>query len=70
MKTEFLVLDSAPIFKSASLLCELSSEFITVPEVLQEIKDQATRDAIARLPYKIVTKSPSEESLSFSIMLY
>ena len=66
MKTEILVLDSAPIFKSASLLCELSSEFITVPEVLQEIKDKATRDAIARLPYKIMTKSPSEESISFS----
>jgi RNA-binding protein NOB1 len=64
-KTECLVLDSAPIIKSAKLIGNLSEEFITVPEVLAELKDKTTRETLEILTYKISTKTPSEEAMKY-----
>ena len=63
VSSEILVLDSAPIIKSAKFINGLSKEYITVPEVLSELKDRATKDALLTLPYTITTKTPSEESM-------
>lgn len=64
-KAECLVLDSAPIIKSAKFIGDLSEEFITVPEVLAELKDKTTRETLEILSYKITTKTPSEEAMKY-----
>ena len=64
-RAELLVLDSAPIIKSANFIKDLSKEFVTVPEVLSELKDKATRETLLTLSYKINTKCPSEESMKY-----
>ena len=67
-KAKCLVIDSGPMLKSAYDLHMLATEFFTVPEVLKELKDKATRDTLERLPYSITLKTPSEESIKFSII--
>ncbi len=58
-----LVVDSAPIINSSHTLSALAQKYVTVPEVLKELKDKATRDALEKLPFQLETKSPSEEAI-------
>ena len=64
MKIETLIVDSAPIIKSALQLENLSTKIITVPEVIAEIKDMETRRLLETLA--IQTQTPSEEAMKKS----
>jgi RNA-binding protein NOB1 len=57
-----IVLDSGPLFQS-SFPPTLSESYWTVPEVIAEIKDEATRDRMGRLPFELKVRAPSVESL-------
>lgn len=59
-----LVLDAAPLFQSGSVLpAHLSENFYTVPEVVAEVKDTASREALGKLPFEVKVKSPTPEAV-------
>lgn len=59
-----LVLDAGPLFQAVNTLpATVSDNFYTVPEVLAEVKDEASREGLGRLPYEIKIKSPSPEAM-------
>jgi|LauGreDrversion4_1035100.scaffolds.fasta_scaffold148854_1 hypothetical protein len=41
----------------------LASSFVTIPEVLDEIRDKQSRQFLATLPFPIETREPSDESV-------
>jgi RNA-binding protein NOB1 len=41
----------------------LAARLVTVPEVLDEIRDKQSRQFLATLPFGVETKEPSEESI-------
>lgn len=55
---EHLVLDSGPLL-AAHLPASLSNAFYTVPEVLAEIRDPASKARLAALPFHIECREPS-----------
>lgn len=57
-----IVLDSGPLFQS-SFPASLSESYWTVPEVIAEIKDEATRERMKRLPFELKVRAPSVEAL-------
>ena len=64
-KTRTIVLDSGPIIQGSieflqSLNGGVGVEFVTVPEVLGEIKDPVTRQKLDLLPFRIRTQRPSD----------
>lgn len=58
-----LVLDSAPLL-TGSLPASLSEKFYTVPAVIEEIRDEASRARLSQLPFKLETRTPSAEALA------
>ena len=46
------------------LLTGITGAQITVPEVLMELKDQKTLQILSSLPFKIKTKTPSQEAMA------
>ena len=41
----------------------IASKVVTIPEVLEEIRDKQSRQFLATLPFGIETKEPNEESV-------
>ncbi|KAI8924226.1 Nin one binding Zn-ribbon like-domain-containing protein [Entophlyctis helioformis] len=62
-KVATLVVDSGPLIKGHQL-AHLSSSFVTIPEVLAELRDKQTREAVAALPFQLQTRVPSEEAIA------
>eukprot|EP00842_Homolaphlyctis_polyrhiza_P000031 jgi/Hompol1/1028/HPOL_004430-RA len=62
-KVESLVLDSGPLIKGHNL-AHLAHNFVTIAEVVQELRDQKTRDAIMALPFELAVRVPSEEAIA------
>ncbi|KAI8909058.1 Nin one binding Zn-ribbon like-domain-containing protein [Gorgonomyces haynaldii] len=62
-----LVVDAAPLIKSAYKLGQMSSNLVTVPEVMAELRDEQTRQEMERLPFEIKTRTPSEECMRWVI---
>ena len=60
---DFCVLDSAPLL-TGNISADLSETFYTVPAVIEEIRDEASRQRLANLPFKLETKLPSQEALA------
>ncbi|TPX69551.1 hypothetical protein SpCBS45565_g02250 [Spizellomyces sp. 'palustris'] len=58
-----LVVDAAPLIKGTPL-GHLAERFITIPEVLKEIRDRQARQALAQLPFDLETRVPSEEAMA------
>ncbi|KAJ3001620.1 Nin1 binding protein, partial [Thoreauomyces humboldtii] len=58
-----LIIDSAPLIKNTPI-SHLATRFVTIPEVVSEIRDKAARENLARLPYDLETRVPSDESLA------
>eukprot|EP00762_Andalucia_godoyi_P007644 ANDGO_07888.mRNA.1 20S-pre-rRNA D-site endonuclease nob1 len=58
-----LVLDSGAFFRDMGPVVRLANRFLTVPEVVAEIRDEATRLRIAAFPYQIELREPSDASL-------
>nr|CAB3264386.1 RNA-binding protein NOB1-like [Phallusia mammillata] len=62
MKVEYLIADSGAFIRNADLY-QLGSSIYTIPEVISEIKDKATKQRLAALPYQINYKQPGTESI-------
>lgn len=61
-----LVLDSGPLIRG-TIPSNLLSNLYTVPEVISEIKDVATRERLSKLPFTFATRSPTPEALRMVI---
>ena len=59
---EHLVLDAGPLM-TAHLHASLSSNYWTVPEVLSEIRDPATKARLTMLPFELKTRQPGVDAL-------
>ncbi|CAG8515646.1 8431_t:CDS:2 [Paraglomus occultum] len=57
-----LVLDSGPLIKSTPFRY-LAQKFYTIPEVLNEIRDNKSREYVSQLPFELEIKNPSEHAL-------
>jgi RNA-binding protein NOB1 len=61
---KYLVVDSGPLIKGARLDSIQADAYITVPEVIHEIRDPTARARLERLPFEIVIKEPSDEAVA------
>lgn len=60
-----LVVDSGAIIRGHGTNFHRKAEkFVTVQEVLAEIRDSKSRDLLASLPYELEIRSPSDESMA------
>ena len=59
----FLVVDSGPLIKGIRLERIDAERFVTVPEVLSEIRDKQTRALLETLPVELETREPSDEAM-------
>ncbi|KAI8816098.1 Nin one binding Zn-ribbon like-domain-containing protein [Fimicolochytrium jonesii] len=62
-KVVTLVVDSAPLIKGTPLF-HLAERFVTIPEVLAEIRDKRARQGLTTLPFDLETRVPSEEAVA------
>lgn len=60
----YLVVDSGPVIKGARLETIPADKYITVPEVLGEIRDKQARSGLQFLPFEIDVKEPSHEAIA------
>ncbi|XP_010441284.1 PREDICTED: RNA-binding protein NOB1-like [Camelina sativa] len=58
------VVDANAVIQGGQSLTNFADKFVTVPEVLSEIRDPASRRRLAFIPFTIDTMEPSPESLS------
>ncbi|KAG7544105.1 NOB1 zinc finger-like superfamily [Arabidopsis thaliana x Arabidopsis arenosa] len=58
------VVDANAVIEGGQSLTNFADRFVTVPEVLSEIRDPASRRRLAFIPFTIDTMEPSPESLS------
>jgi len=63
MKSKFLIADTAAFIKNVPLH-DLTDQVVTCKEVIAEIKDKATRERFAFLPYKIKYQSPAPKYMN------
>ncbi|RWS20027.1 RNA-binding protein NOB1-like protein, partial [Leptotrombidium deliense] len=63
-KIDYLVIDSGAFIKGTQLH-ELSDNLYTIHEVINEIKDKATKARLEALPYELQYKEPSQEDIRF-----
>ena len=59
---EYLVVDSGGFIKNAPLH-EFGQELITLHEVIDEIRDKATKQRLQALPFELSYKEPDSESV-------
>ncbi|KAI9146049.1 Nin one binding Zn-ribbon like-domain-containing protein [Paraphysoderma sedebokerense] len=62
-KVHTLVVDTGPLFKDPSQIYQLADEFVTVPEVIAEVRDKQSRELVAALPFELKVRIPSEEAI-------
>jgi rRNA maturation endonuclease Nob1 len=61
-----LVLDSGAIIHGVSTDFHSKAEqFWTIPEVIEEIRDRKSREALEKLPFELRLKEPSEDAMGF-----
>jgi RNA-binding protein NOB1 len=58
------VLDANALIMGVPLTTMMADRVVTVPEVLEEVRDKRSRQAVAALPYTIETIEPVEDSIS------
>lgn len=71
-KTSVGVIDANAVIQRSGLmnLKQTVDRVVTVPEVLREVKDAQSRQAMATLPFEIETEEPSEESLRAGMKVF
>ncbi|KAJ1455049.1 Nin one binding Zn-ribbon like-domain-containing protein [Pelagophyceae sp. CCMP2097] len=63
-----LVLDANALIRGrATTLASIAREFVTVPEVLAEIRDPQSRAALNALPFELKTREPSDAAMQFVV---
>jgi len=63
---EHLVVDSGAIIKGCGFgFHNVAKNFWTIPEVLDEIRDEKSRSLLMRLPFTLETKIPSDDAMTF-----
>lgn len=63
---EHLVVDSGAIIKGCGFgFHNVAKNFWTIPEVLDEIRDEKSRNLLMRLPFTLETKIPSDDAMAF-----
>ena len=62
-RLRYAVVDSGPLIKGLRLETLNADVLVTVPEVLSELRDRATRQMLATLPVELTTREPSSEAL-------
>lgn len=60
---DHLILDSAPLLNN-SFPASLAEKYYTVPAVIEEIRDEASRARLGQLPFKLETRNPSAEAMA------
>jgi RNA-binding protein NOB1 len=58
-----LVLDANAFFKGLDDLLTVADVLVTIPQVVQEVRDRASKDYMERLPFKLHTADPSAGSI-------
>ena len=59
---DFLIVDTAGFIKNAPLH-EYGEELVTLYDVIDEIRDKATKQRLQALPYELLYKEPDTASL-------
>ena len=60
---KYLVVDSGPLIKGARLERMGAERFVTVPEVLGELRDSHARALLESLPFELEMREPSDEAM-------
>ena len=60
---KYAVIDSGPLIKGVRLETIGAERYVTVPEVLLELRDRHVRERLAALPFELETREPSQEAL-------
>ena len=60
---KYAVIDSGPLIKGVRLETIGAERYVTVPEVLLELRDRHVRERLASLPFELETREPSQEAL-------
>ena len=60
---KYLVVDSGPLIKGVRLERIEAEHYVTVPEVMLEIRDRQARQLLSTLPVELETREPSEEAI-------
>jgi RNA-binding protein NOB1 len=59
-----LVLDAGPLIERPAGLAGLATHYYTVPEVVAEVRDEASRLGLATLPFRLTLQSPAASALA------
>ena len=62
-KCNVLIVDTGAILRDASALRSLATEFVTVAEVISEVRDKRTRQLLETLPFDLKVRMPSAEAV-------
>ena len=63
-KNKFLVIDTGAIVKGqTTLFHHYANKFVTVQEVLGEVRDSKSRDLLASLPFELEVQTPSDMAM-------
>ena len=66
---EFIILDAGALIKGYGMnLYTKAKQIITVPEVMNEIRDHKARELLDKLPFTIEERIPSQESINLGIL--
>jgi rRNA maturation endonuclease Nob1 len=63
-KNKFLIIDTGAIVKGqTNLFHQYANRFVTVQEVLGEVRDSKSRELLASLPFELEVKAPSDAAM-------
>ena len=60
---KYLVVDSGPLIKGVRLERFGAERYVTVPEVLGELRDSQARALLESLPFDLELREPSDEAM-------
>lgn len=63
------IVDANAVIQSGETLHSLADKFVSVPEVIEEIRDPVSRHRLSFLPFTIQTMEPSPESINKGIFI-
>eukprot|EP01064_Diplonema_japonicum_P001487 TRINITY_DN1095_c0_g2_i2.p1 TRINITY_DN1095_c0_g2~~TRINITY_DN1095_c0_g2_i2.p1 ORF type:complete len:296 (+),score=104.62 TRINITY_DN1095_c0_g2_i2:76-963(+) len=58
-----LVLDTGGLIKGSTGLAEMADEFVTIQDVMTEVRDKKTRDFVESFPFAINIREPTKEAM-------